>query len=42
MTMPYQEAPDHVLENAEDICAWAGRAWEAARRNRNAGKEKKR
>ena len=42
MTMPYHEAPDHVLEDADQIRAWAGRAWEAARRNRKAGKGKKR
>ena len=40
MTMPYHEVPADVMEDSEEICAWAGRAWEAARRNRKAGKDK--
>ena len=38
MTMPYHEAPAHVMEDAEEMCAWARRAWEAARRARDRDK----
>ena len=34
MTMPYHEAPAALMEDAEDMCAWADRAWQAALRAR--------
>lgn len=34
MTMPYHQAPAQVMEDADEMCAWGGGAWEAARRNR--------
>lgn len=32
MIMPYHEVPPDVMEDSETLCAWARRAWEAARR----------
>ncbi len=40
-TMPYHEVPADLLEDPDELCAWAGRAWEAARRAKD-GKKKKR
>lgn len=43
MIMPYHEVPPDVMEDPETLCAWARRAWEAARRARrpmNAAKAK--
>ncbi len=34
MTMPYHQAPAEVMEDSDEMCAWGGQAWEAARRNR--------
>lgn len=34
MLMPYHEAPPELFEDAAEMTAWAGRAWDAARRNR--------
>ena len=31
-TMSYYEAPAEVMEESGDLCAWALRVWEAARR----------
>ncbi len=31
-TMSYYEAPAEVMEESEELCAWARRAWETARR----------
>ncbi|MCH6590508.1 MAG: TfoX/Sxy family protein [Rhodospirillales bacterium] len=31
-TMSYYEAPADVMEESDELCAWARRAWEAARR----------
>lgn len=39
--MSYYETPDDVLEDPEALSAWAGRAWEAARRSGTAKKKKK-
>lgn len=42
MTMPYHQAPPDVMEDADAMCAWGRRAWEAARRARTGkGKTKK-
>ncbi len=41
MTMPYHQVPADVMEDADEMCAWGGRAWEAARRNRKKAKKKK-
>ena len=38
MTMPYHEVPAHIMEDAEEMCAWARRAWEAACQARNRAK----
>ncbi len=32
---------DDVLEDPDELCAWAGRAWEAARRSGRQKKKKK-
>ncbi len=40
-TMSYYEAPAEVMEESEELCAWARRAWEAARRGGGTGKGKK-
>jgi DNA transformation protein len=32
MIMPYHEVPPDVMEDQDTLCAWAKRAWEAARR----------
>jgi len=34
--MPYHEAPAHVMEDPDDICAWARGAWDAAARAKTA------
>ena len=34
MTMPYHMVPADVMEDADEMCAWGGQAWEAARRGR--------
>ncbi|MBE0532886.1 MAG: TfoX/Sxy family protein [Rhodospirillales bacterium] len=31
-TMPYWEVPADILEDSQEICAWAAKAWEAGRR----------
>ena len=36
--MPYHEVPAAVMEDADAMCAWARRAWEAGRRGRRRGK----
>jgi len=35
MRMPYYEVPVDLLEDPEELCAWAENAWAAARRNKN-------
>ncbi len=35
--MPYHEVPAEVMEDPDDMCAWAGKAWVAARRARDKG-----
>ena len=30
--MSYWEAPPELLDDADELCTWAGRAWQAARR----------
>ncbi len=30
--LSYFEAPEELLDDSDAICAWAGKAWEAARR----------
>ncbi len=40
-TMSYYEAPAEVMEDSEELCAWARRAWETARRAGGTGKGKK-
>lgn len=30
--MSYWEAPPELLDDADELCSWAGRAWQAARR----------
>jgi DNA transformation protein and related proteins len=30
--MSYWEAPPELMDDADEMCAWAGRAWQAARR----------
>lgn len=30
--MPYWEVPADILEDPQEICAWAAKAWEAGRR----------
>ncbi|MCH8836150.1 MAG: TfoX/Sxy family protein [Proteobacteria bacterium] len=40
-TMSYYEAPAEVMEESEELCAWARRAWEAARRARAKGRSKR-
>jgi DNA transformation protein len=42
MTVPYNDAPDHILKDGDEIHARAIRAWETARRNRKTGKGKNR
>ena len=32
IAMPYHQIPDHLFDDGDDMCAWAKRAWEAARR----------
>ncbi len=39
--MSYYETPDDVLEDPDQLCAWASRAWEAARRSGKPKKKKK-
>lgn len=39
--MSYYETPGDVLEDPEALSAWAGRAWEAARRSGRGKKKKK-
>ena len=39
--LSFWECPPDVLENPEALSAWAGRAWEAARRSGTAKKKKK-
>ena len=39
--MSYFETPGDVLEDPEALSAWAGRAWEAARRSGTPKKKKK-
>ena len=39
--LSFWECPDDVLEDPEALSAWAGRAWEAARRSGTAKKKKK-
>ena len=34
MRMSYFEVPVDLLEDPEELCAWAERAWEAAKRNK--------
>ena len=41
VAMSYYEIPDDVLEDPDELCAWAGRAWEAARRSGRQKKKKK-
>lgn len=41
IALSYWEAPPDLLEDADDLCAWAARAWKAARRARD-GETKKR
>ena len=41
VAMSYHEIPDDVLEDPDALCAWAGRAWEAARRASAPRKNKK-
>ncbi len=38
--LSYWECPPDVLEDPEELCQWAARAWEAARRS-GTGKKKK-
>ena len=33
MTMPYFEVPVEILDDPEELAAWADKAWEAAKRN---------
>lgn len=39
--LSFWECPPDVLENPEALSAWAGRAWEAARRSGSRKKKKK-
>ena len=41
VAMSYYETPGDVLEDPDQLCAWAGRAWEAARRSGAPRKNKK-
>ncbi len=40
MLMPYHEVPADLMEDPDELCAWAHKAWEAARRA-TAAKSKK-
>lgn len=40
-TMSYYEAPAEVMEESEELCAWARRAWEAARRAGGTGRSRR-
>lgn len=33
IAMSYHETPTDLLEDSEELCAWARKAWEAARRS---------
>jgi len=39
-TLSYYEVPGEVMEESERLCAWARRAWQAARRAGAGGKGK--
>lgn len=39
--LSYWEVPPDVLEDPEELCQWAARAWEAARRSGTGKKKKK-
>ena len=39
--MSYWEVPPNVLEDPGELCQWAVRAWEAARRSGTGKKNKK-
>ena len=41
MRMPYWEVPADVLEDADELCAWARKAWEAGRRSPAKPKKRK-
>jgi len=40
-TMPYHEVPADVLEDTEEMCAWAQKAFDAALRAKRGAKKKK-
>lgn len=44
VAMSYDQVPPDLMEDAHELSAWAGRAWEAARRSgtRNKGRRKRR
>ncbi|NQV82785.1 MAG: TfoX/Sxy family protein [Rhodospirillales bacterium] len=39
--LSYFEAPDDVFDDPGDLCVWAAKAWEAARRTAKGGAAKK-
>jgi DNA transformation protein len=42
LAMPYWEVPTDILENPQELCTWAARAWEAGRRADSHTKRKRR
>ena len=39
--LSYHEAPPDLLDDADDLAAWARKAWEAARRSGTGGNQRK-
>jgi DNA transformation protein len=42
LELPYRRVPEAVMDEPEELCAWAGRAFEAALRSAKRKTEKKR
>lgn len=42
IALSYWETPPDVMDDADDLCAWARRAWEAARRSGDGRRGRKR